>query len=203
MCSWCWGFSPVIAAVAAHYGPKLPIRLIMGGLRPGTTEPMSARMAAEIREHWRHVAEASGQPFDLAFFEREGFVYDTEPACRAVAWVADHAPALAMPFLARVQRAFYAENRDVTRLETLVTIGEEAGFDRAVFAADLASEAAIANVREHFLISRGAGVTGFPTLAAGMADERPYALITQGFQPGEAIFARIERWLELNASPST
>ena len=33
MCSWCWGFSPVIEAISEQFGTSLPIRLIMGGLR--------------------------------------------------------------------------------------------------------------------------------------------------------------------------
>ena len=35
MCSWCYGFSPVIGAVAGHFGDRLPVRLLMGGLRAG------------------------------------------------------------------------------------------------------------------------------------------------------------------------
>ena len=79
MCSWCWGFSPVIEAVRERFGPSLPIRLMLGGLRPGTTEPMTEGSKREICEHWEHVHEASGQPFDWSFFDREGFIYDTEP----------------------------------------------------------------------------------------------------------------------------
>ncbi len=83
MCSWCWGFSPVIDAVRAEFGSSMPIRLVLGGLRPGTTEPLTSTSKREIREHWEHVHEASNQPFDFHFFEREGFIYDTEPASRA------------------------------------------------------------------------------------------------------------------------
>jgi len=36
MCSWCWGFAPVIAQVRERYGEALPVRLVLGGLRPGT-----------------------------------------------------------------------------------------------------------------------------------------------------------------------
>jgi len=84
MCSWCWGFAPVIDAIRERFGRDLPIRLIMGGLRPGTTKPMTEAAKRTTREHWEHVHEASGQPFDFTFFEREGFVYDTEPAAKAV-----------------------------------------------------------------------------------------------------------------------
>jgi len=36
MCSWCWGFAPVIADICAAFGDRLPVRPVMGGLRPGT-----------------------------------------------------------------------------------------------------------------------------------------------------------------------
>jgi len=72
MCSWCWGFSPVITAIRQHHGADLPIRLVMGGLRPGTKEPMSEASKREIRGHWEHVEAASGQPFDYGLFDRDG-----------------------------------------------------------------------------------------------------------------------------------
>ena len=80
MCSWCWGFAPTIESISQRFGESLPIRLMMGGLRPGTTKPLDQAGRRTIREHWEHVREASGQPFDFRFFEREDFVYDTEPA---------------------------------------------------------------------------------------------------------------------------
>ena len=32
MCSWCYGFSPVIDEIRRAYGDALPIRVVMGGL---------------------------------------------------------------------------------------------------------------------------------------------------------------------------
>src|SRR5215212_8246756 len=84
MCSWCWGFAPTIESIRQHFGKALPIRLLMGGLRPGTTKPLDEAGRRTIRQHWEHVREASGQPFGFRFFEREGFIDDTEPASRAV-----------------------------------------------------------------------------------------------------------------------
>ena len=40
MCSWCYGFSPVVRSLRRRYRDVLAIRPVMGGLRPGTTEPM-------------------------------------------------------------------------------------------------------------------------------------------------------------------
>ena len=65
----------------------------------------------------------------MSFFERESFNYDTEPACRAVMTVRRLQPTLA--FMARIQQAFYAENRDMTSAAEIFLLAEQAGLDGA------------------------------------------------------------------------
>lgn len=194
MCSWCWGFSPVIEAARDRFGDRLPIRLIMGGLRPGTTEVMDEAAKRMIRDHWDHVHEASGQPFDYAFFEREGFVYDTEPACRAVVAAGRLKPELALDLLLRLQEAFYSRNRDITARDTLCDLAATLGLDREGFAEAFDDEATVAQTRRHFATSQRAGVTGFPTLLAG-SDEGGYAAVTVGYQSWDKVEALIDGWL--------
>ena len=38
MCSWCYAFAPVIVALAERLEARLPLRLMLGGLRAGNTE---------------------------------------------------------------------------------------------------------------------------------------------------------------------
>jgi len=191
MCSWCWGFSPVIDVVRDHFGGELPMRLLMGGLRPGTEEPMNDGMKSEIKGHWEHVHQATGQPFDYAFFERDGFVYDTEPSCRAVVATRRLAPDLAFDFLKRVQEAFYAMNRDVTNLDVLADIAVETGIDRTAFTAEYTVGQTITETWRDFETSRNMGITGFPTLLVG-SDDGAYEVITAGYRPWEKIKERIE-----------
>lgn len=195
MCSWCWGFSPVIEAARGRFGDRLPIRLIMGGLRPGTTEVMDEAAKGMIREHWEHVHEASGQPFDHAFFEREGFVYDTEPACRAVVAVGRLSPERALDFLRRLHEAFYAGNRDITARETLCDLAAALGLDREGFARAFDDVETVSETRRHFATSQRAGVTGFPTLLAG-SDEEGYAAVTVGYRPWDSVEPLIDGWLQ-------
>jgi putative protein-disulfide isomerase len=195
MCSWCWGFAPVIAAVRARFSAALPIRLVMGGLRPGTTKPLDAAGKATIREHWEHVHEASGQPFEFGFFDREGFVYDTEPASVAVVVARRRDRDIALDYLDAVQRAFYAENRDVTEPGILAEIAAPFGFERDAFLADLGSEAARQDAWTDFAIAQRAGIRGFPTLLAGTGDEGRYVMVTHGFQPAERILPTLAAWL--------
>jgi putative protein-disulfide isomerase len=194
MCSWCWGFSPVIEAISGRFGPALPIRLVMGGLRPWTKEPMSAHDRGDVREHWEHVHEASGQPFDFAFFDRERFVYDTEPASRAVVVLRRRGMQTGLAALRRIHRAFYAESRDVTDTDTLSALAAELGVDAATFRDEFNSEAAVEETRGDFASAQFAGIRGFPTLIASSYDEGRYELVTHGFQPRERILLALERW---------
>jgi putative protein-disulfide isomerase len=195
MCSWCWGFSPAIESVRARFADELPVKLILGGLRPGTAEPMDEAAKSTIREHWDHVREASGQPFDYAFFERQGFVYDTEPACRAAVAARRLDEAQAMPFLAILHKAFYAENRNVTDRDVLCGLAAGAGLDRAGFEREFDSPESLAETRNDFMISRQAGVTGFPTLLAGDETEG-FGVLTRGYQSGDKIETLLAAWLE-------
>jgi putative protein-disulfide isomerase len=195
MCSWCWGFAPVIRAIQERWGEDLPVRVVMGGLRPGSDRPMTASAKAEVRQHWEHVAEASGQPFDLGFFEREGFVYDTDPAARAVVAARATAPERALDFLERTQAAFYAEGRDVTTEAVLGEVAAETGLEREAFLERWRSPDTQEETWRDYAISRRTGVTGFPTMVAGPDAGGTYALVTQGFQRGEVLIPALEAWL--------
>ena len=144
-----------------------------------------------IAGHWAHVAKESGLPFNDAALAREGFVYDTEPACRAVVTVRATQAARALPYLKRVQRAFYADGRDVTDAGVLADLAAEEGLDRTVFLASHDSPEAREAVRRDFAAAQQTGVAGFPTLAVGYPDRR-YFLLSSGFCRAAALAERLE-----------
>jgi putative protein-disulfide isomerase len=195
MCSWCYGFAPVIAAIRAEFGQALPIQLVMGGLRPGTTEPMTEKSRTGVLEHWTHVTEASGQPFDPSILA-DGFVYDTDPAARAVVLMRGFDPTLVLDFLERIHRAFYAEARDVTQPSVLGALAAEFGLDPEPFAEAVANneELKMAAWRDYAVAQR-AGVTGFPTLVGGPDDEGHYGVVTRGFAPAAEVLGVLRQWL--------
>ena len=201
LCSWCYGFAPVMAELASHFAGRLPVRLVMGGLRAGNTTPMRDTDKDYIRNAWTKVSAATGQPFDMTFFDREGFIYDTEPACRAVVVARDWgagAGESALAVKARISQAFYAHNRDVTTVDVLADIAAEAGYDRAAFHARLLMpESKNATFRD-FLTSQELGVRGFPMLAAG-SEATGYALVTNGFRPIDGLVEALETWLATGA----
>src|SRR5690606_17004626 len=115
MCSWCWGFAPVVEALAeqAREG-DVPSHVVLGGLR-SEYEVVGDAGRARTLCYWRAVHEATGQAFHLGGGLPEGLIYDTEPACRALVTARALAPEKVGVLLDRIQRAFYVQRRDVTQ----------------------------------------------------------------------------------------
>jgi putative protein-disulfide isomerase len=194
MCSWCYGFAPHLAVLRERFA-DVPLHVVTGGLRAFETRVMDAELKHALRHHWNEVRRRSGQPFSERLFDRDDFVYDTEPACRAVVAVREHEPARAQAMLHAIQHAFYAEGRDVTRAGVLADVyaglcarDGDGGFDPETFAAAWASEAIRTATREDFALRRQWGIGGFPTLLA-IRDERP-RLIAPGYMDAATLIER-------------
>lgn len=194
MCSWCWGFAPAIKAIGEAARERAELRLVVGGLRPGTTEIMDDDAKGYIRHHWEEVNKASGQPFTFDFFERDGFVYDTEPACRAAVTVRKTKPDAVFPFMESMHRAFYVDNRDVTDAQVLADEAEKLDVPRDDFLTAFAAPEIAKETIDDFQYARSLGISGFPTVVVRDADG--YAFLTVGFRPFEALQPLLEEWLQ-------
>lgn len=193
MCSWCWGFSPVITAIQAEYGDTIPISMFVGGLRPNETRIMDAAQKDYIRNHWNHVAESTGQTFNYSLFERDDFVYDTEPACRAMVTMRSLRPDLLLDYLGKVHHAFYVENRDTTDPNVLAALASEFDdIDSDAFAAVFASEDMLRNTWKDFTHSRALGVSGYP--AVMLREGEQHGMLTMGYAPLERLKPVLSRW---------
>jgi putative protein-disulfide isomerase len=194
MCSWCWGFAPVIEKIDAAY--DIPLRIIVGGLRPGDEAEPIERIRDSVAHHWTQVAAASGQPFDHAGLDREDWMYDTLVPDIAIVTMRAAAPHETRRFLDTVQRAFYSERVDVT--DPGVYGDLVAGFpvDPDEFETQLRSAEMKATAEQDFLEARWLGVTGFPTLL--LRDGASTLPISYGYAPFETVASRINGLLEKN-----
>lgn len=160
MCSWCYGYSSVINALAEAHN----VKVVMGGLRAGETRPLDAPYRQKIQQHWHHVQQATQLPFDFENGIKEGFVYNTEPACRAVVTVQTLVPDYTLPMLAALQKAFYAHAQDVTDVNVLAQIATEFGIAHPMFLLTYESDETQADTRAQFARAQQYAVGGFPTL---------------------------------------
>lgn len=194
MCSWCWGFAPVLESLAEQAAAAgVPLQLVLGGLR---RDAVAIDAAARVRYlgYWQAVNASTGQLFNFVDGLPEGLVYDTEPACRALVTARSLDVNSVWPLTQLIQRAFYTKGEDVTRASVLVGLAERAGIPRIEFAAAFDSveqrEATLAD----FSWVQDLGISGFPTLLAERNGQ--LALLTNGYQPLEVLAPLLGRWLE-------
>ena len=194
MCSWCWGFAPVIRELAQQLPDPLPLRVISGGLRAGNTRGLDESTRAQILHHWQQVQSATGQPFAFDGALPVGFVYDTEPACRAVSWVSQHATERSLDVLDALQAAFYRDRRDITRISVVQEVLGE--LDLAELARELATGEARQAAEQDFEETRAHGISGFPSLLLHRSASARNRIVSIGYQPLADVVASLQRTLQ-------
>jgi len=199
MCSWCWGFAPVAEALVEQArAAGLPVHVVVGGLRTGSGAALEPATKRYILEHWQAVQKTTGQSFQFEGAMPDGFVYDTEPACRAIVAARSLAPDIAWKLVKEIQQAFYLHGRDVTQASVLAQLAENAGLPRIEFAEAFDSAEQLAATAADFSWVQDLGIAGFPTLLAERNGQ--LALLTNGYQPLEELAPMLSRWLERAAS---
>lgn len=190
MCSWCWGIAPELDRVTEARG-DLPFRIVLGGLRPGpNAREVDDRMAASLAHHWHDVAERSGQPFDTSLLETTGWLYDTEPACKAVVVMRQIDETLAWPIFKRIQRLFYADGVvPLGRSELEPVVGDfdvDANDYWSTFESDLATKA---TWRDFAQVHKW-GIGGFPTVIYRNGDQGH--VVTRGYTTAERMLGVLD-----------
>ena len=188
MCSWCHGISPELDKLKANH-PELEFKIINGGLRPHGTETNST-MAEFLREHWVEIAKRTGQPFNYDILKDEDFVYDTEPASRAVVVARILDPTKEFEFFKAVQMAFYRDNKDTNKTETFLELAADFGFDIEKFKVLFDSDDTKYLTNQDFALAQQMGIKGFPSLV--LKKDGKFTLIANGYREAEMIEQTIE-----------
>jgi putative protein-disulfide isomerase len=195
MCSWCYGFGPELTSLREGV-PELRFEVVLGGLRAYNKELMDEALRTTLLSHWEKVAEKSGLSFSEEAMSHKDFIYDTEPACRAVVTARMLAPEVALDVFQAIQHGFYADGLDTTKSDVLakisVAVFNKAGIDINAedFLATWSSEDAITTTNNDFLQTQRWGVTGFPTLVYERVGE--LYLVTSGFARTEVLVERLQ-----------
>lgn len=197
LCSWCWGIAPELERITSL--TSLPMDVVVGGLRPGpSADPMSPRMEAFLAEHWRHVEERSGQPFDHSILTDHSWSYDTEPACTAVVTMRRNNPTEARRFFTRIQRAFYAEGFRVFEPSDFRPLLDGFDVDEATFMEDLVSAEVLKETWGDFSWARAVGVNAFPVVILEQATG--LRALARGYATADEMFQRLVSSLPAEAA---
>ncbi|MFT7031710.1 MAG: putative protein-disulfide isomerase [Cyclobacteriaceae bacterium] len=191
MCSWCWGITNHLEKLRHEFNDRLEFGMIMGGLRPGGGELWNDEMKAMLRQHWEHVEEASGQPFNYDLLDWDEFEYDTEPPARAVRVIRDLKSEKELAFYEATQRAFYVENSDPNKIDFYKPLCDQIGVPFETFKALFESPGYKQLVRQDFQYAQQLGVRGFPAVVLQLDDK--YTAISMGYSTFEKMKESVEQ----------
>jgi putative protein-disulfide isomerase len=193
MCSWCYGFAPEMNRVVLALGERVDLVVQSGGLRPFHKEPLTEADKPRFRGYREQVQAASGQPFDWAFFDRQGYVMDTEPASRAVVTMRALNVGGAYAYMHAIQRAYFAANQDIRQPDVLARHATAFDVPEESFLAHFGSDEIKQATLADFALAQRFGVTGFPTLV--LLKERAAYGVAVGYAKAETVIANVERAL--------
>ncbi len=181
MCSWCWGFAPVIEALRARLKEKYTFSLVLGGLRTKGEMPWDERSKEYLKEHWKQVSQRTGQPFSERLFEKASFDYDTYPACKAVITVRElFGMQSAFDYLHRIQEAFYSRTEDITNIDVLLHLLKRSESDQSAFRTFFESDRAQLLMEHDFAKARSMGANAFPSVV--VIDEEGHMVCQKGYR---------------------
>ena len=96
--------------------------------------------------------------------------------------------------MSAVQRAFYAEARDVTREEVLAGVAVTLGLTRDDFVTVYRAPEVAEATRADFALTASLGIAGFPTVV--LRDGPSLTALSAGYQPFDALEPALRIWLD-------
>ena len=182
MCSWCWGFHPIINALQKNHSEKFQFSLVVGGLRASGQMLWNEESRAFLAEHWNTIAQQTKQPFTFSLLNKENFDYNTYPACKAIVTVRElWGDDASFTYLSKIQEAFYARGEDITSVEILLEYID----NKEKFLEFYESSKAETLMQHDFSKARSMGANAFPSVVK--IDKDGHMVCQKGYRSLEEI----------------
>jgi len=165
MCSWCWGFAPVLADLLDKLPSSIQVKRLLGGLAVDTDEPMPQSMQKMLQETWRRIEhKIPGTHFNFDFWSNCAPRRATYAACRAVIAARQQDNAFDERMTKAIQRAYYQQARNPSDDETLLELAVEIGLDKERFTEDFYAQQTQQQLQDEINRSRELYAESFPSL---------------------------------------
>ena len=199
-CGWCYGFSPVIQAVASEFAEELDVEVLSGGMILPEKPVHIAAMAAYIAKAYPHVEATTGIKFGQDFLwhifnpeESDWYPHSEKPAIAMIIF-REHHPDRALSFAADLQIALHVEGRDLTDDEAYRHLLQQYQIDEASFYQKLHDPAYKSKAYEEFELVKRLQVQGYPAVFLQMPSGTFY-LLANGYSGKDEIVANIKEIL--------
>lgn len=165
MCSWCWGFAPVLGQLLKRLPVDIQVTRLLGGLAVDSDQPMPLALQQTIAATWRRIQERiPGTQFNFDFWTQCAPRRSTWPACRAVIAARQQGEEFDARMTRAIQQAYYTQARNPSDEMTLIELAVQLGLDKQAFARALSGEPVQQQLLMEIERTRQLHATSFPGL---------------------------------------
>lgn len=196
-CGWCYGFSPVISAIADAYKDKLEVEVLSGGMIL-PEKPVHIQVSAGyILNAYQQVEELTGIKFGEDYLwhirnpEESDWYPNSEKPAIALCIFKEYYPERAVEFASDLQYSLHYEGRDLTDNEAYRHLLEKYSIQPEVFYEKLASEAYRDMAYYEFSLVKQLHVNGYPTVFI-QTGETKFHMVARGYTAYEALCSRLD-----------
>jgi len=196
LCSWCYGFSPVIKKIKSAYKDQFDFQVISGGMQFGERKQPVSAIRDYLKGAYKNVTERTGVEFGeefMAVLEDGHRMLDSIPPSIALSIIKDLKPEEALNFAATIQEAIYFNGMDWNTVEAYFPYLKAYDISSDEFKRKFEDPIYKEKTLEDFNLAANFGVTGFPSVI--LKKDEKYYLLVQGFVPFEQLNATIEQVL--------
>jgi len=177
MCSWCYGFKPVLELLHKNLEHIMDIKYVLGGLAKDNDQPMSDSMKKQIKLNWKRIEETiPNTKFNYNFWNLCVARRSTYPACRAVIATSKQDSNLEKSMIKLIQQAYYLDAMNPSDYDVLYALSKKLKLDHNKFTYDIHSEEVHNELMSQIQFCRDIGADSFPSLYI-YADNNYYPIV--------------------------
>lgn len=194
LCSWCYGFSPLLKKIQVKYEDEFDFEVISGGMQMGERKQPVSDIRNYLKGAYIDVTQRTGVHFGqdfMAVVEDGSQLLNSVPASVALSVIKELRPREALNFAAAIQKGIYYDGINWNNAEAFIPYAERAGVEADVFLEKFHEDKFLQKAKADFKLTANFGVTGFPSVV--LKRKEKYSLIAQGFLPFEQLEETLEK----------
>lgn len=196
-CGWCYGFSPVIQAIAITNAHQLDVEVLSGGMIIGNMVQPIENMAKYIDGAYQHVESLTGIKFGQDYLwhiknpQLSDWMMDSEKPAIALCIFKEYYPEKQVAFAADIQYALHAEGRDLCDNEAYRHLLDKYGINQEAFFSKLSNQIYIDQAHYEFSLCKQLHIDGFPAVLLQENDSK-FHLLSKGYTSTDTLQQRID-----------
>lgn len=196
LCSWSYGFHPVIIKLVERFKDRLDVEVVCGGLAVGEQAQPVGDGFPQLEQEIKQVEKITGTRFgdNFKMLLNEGsYMFDSLPPSKAITVAGELIPESVIHFGVKVQQSLFRDGKNLNETDTYLELFEELDSDKETFLKLFHSNDISEKTTDQFVWCRNRDLLRFPTLLLRLGDET--GTIAKGFRPFETLESHLHHLL--------